>query len=102
MTKSGIPAADVLIYVAAFAEVFGGLAIISGFLARVGSIGLFVFMAIATLTMHAFWKFEGQEMIQQNIQFMKNLSIMGGLLVLWATGPGRFSIDAKLRRPSSP
>jgi putative oxidoreductase len=102
MTKAGIPAADVLVYVAGFAEILGGLAVISGFLARVGAIGLFVFMAITTLTMHAFWNFEGQEMAMQNVQFMKNLSIMGGLLMLWATGPGRFSIDAKVRRPHSP
>lgn len=102
MTKAGIPAADTLIYVAAFAELLGGLAVITGFLARLGAIGLFVFMAITTVTMHAFWKFEGQEMIQQNVQFLKNLSIMGGLLMLWAMGPGRFSIDAKMRRPLSP
>lgn len=102
MTKAGVPAADVLVYVAGFAEILGGLAVISGFLARVGSIGLFVFMAITTLAMHAFWNFEGQERMTQNVQFMKNLSIMGGLLVLWATGPGRFSIDARVRRPYSP
>lgn len=102
MTAAGIPAADVLVYLAGFAEILGGLAVISGFLARVGSIGLFVFLAITTLTMHAFWKFEGPERMTQNVQFMKNLSIMGGLLMLWATGPGRFSIDARLRRPYSP
>ena len=102
MAKAGIPAADVLVYVAGFAEILGGLAVISGFLARIGAIGLFVFMAITTLTMHAFWNFQGQERIMQNVQFMKNLSIMGGLLMLWATGPGRFSIDARVRRPYSP
>ena len=102
MERSGIPSADVLVYVAAFAEILGGLAVISGFLARVGAIGLVVFLAITTLVMHAFWNFQGQEMIQQNVQFMKNLALMGGLLLLFAVGPGRYSIDARIRRPFSP
>ncbi len=102
MESAGVPSAGVLLYVAAFAEILGGVAVISGFLARIGAIGLFVYLAITTLVMHAFWNLEGQERLMQNVQFMKNLSIMGGLLLLFAAGPGRYSIDARIRRPFSP
>jgi putative oxidoreductase len=82
--------------------VLGGLAVLTGFLARVGALGLVVLLAIINVTMHAFWKFEGEQALMQNVQFMKNLSIMGGLLLLFAAGPGPISIDAKLRKPFSP
>jgi putative oxidoreductase len=52
--------------------------------------------------MHAFWNFEGQEQLMQNVQFMKNLAIIGGLMMVFAVGPGRLSIDAKMRKPFSP
>jgi putative oxidoreductase len=102
MERVGLPNANVLLYVAAFAEILGGLAVLSGFLARVGSLGLVVYLAITTLVFHRFWELQGQEMVMQNVQFMKNLAIMGGLLLLYAVGPGRYSIDARLRRPFSP
>ncbi len=101
MQSVGVPAPHVLVYIAGYAEILGGLAVISGFLARVGALGLVVFLVITTLMFHAFWNYEGQEMIQQSVQFMKNLAIMGGLLMIFAVGPGRYSVDAKLRRPLS-
>lgn len=102
MQSVGIPAPHVLVYIVGYAEILGGLAVISGFLARVGAIGLVVFLVITTFTFHAFWNYEGQQMIQQNVQFMKNLAVMGGLLLLYAVGPGRYSVDARLRKPFSP
>jgi putative oxidoreductase len=102
MEAAGIPAPHVLVYVAAYAEIFGAIAVLGGFLARVGAIGLVTYLAITTLTMHAFWNYEGQQQLQQSVQFMKNLAIIGGLLLLFAVGPGRFSIDALLRKPRQP
>ena len=70
--------------------------------ARVASIGLFVLMILINLYMHAFWRLEGAEAKTQMVQFTKNLAIMGGLLMVVARGPGRASIDAKIRRPLEP
>jgi putative oxidoreductase len=102
MKSAGIPSADVLVWVAAAAELLGGLAILFGFLTRVAAIGLLVFLAIATVTMHAFWNFTGAEHQMQLVNFMKNLAIGGGLVMLIANGAGRYSADYALRRPMSP
>ena len=99
MTKVGIPNADVLVYIAGAAEILGGLALLFGFLARVGAAGLIVYLAITTLFFHNFWALTGAEAKTQMVQFMKNLSIIGGLAMVVAFGPGRWSIDARLRRP---
>lgn len=102
MQSVGIPSAGVLVYVAGFAEILGGFSLALGVLARVGAIGLVALLVIINLTMHAFWTYEGAERLQQSVQFTKNLAVMGGLLLLFAVGPGRFSIDALLRRPLQP
>lgn len=102
MQSVGIPAPHVLVYIAAYAEIFGGLALLTGFLARVGAIGLVVYLVITTLSFHAFWNYAGEEAVRQSTQFTKNLAVIGGLLLLFAVGPGRFSIDALLRKPHQP
>jgi putative oxidoreductase len=99
MTSEGIPAAGTLVFLAAFAEIAGGAAILFGFLTRIGAIGLILFMIPTTLVFHDFWTFSGEEQRMQMIQFLKNLTIIGGLSLLVAHGAGRYSIDAKLRAP---
>src|SRR5690349_23788657 len=48
MNQQGVPNPDTLVYVAGLAEIFGGLAILFGFLTRLGALGLVVFMGITT------------------------------------------------------
>ena len=102
MTKVGVPHADVLVYVAGLAEILGGAALLFGFLARIGALGLIVFLIITTLYFHNFWALDGAEAKTQMVQFFKNMAIMGGLAMVFAHGPGLWSIDAKLRRPKEP
>jgi len=99
MNAQGIPYADSLLYVAAFAEIAGGLSIAFGFLARVGALGLIVFLVITTVVFHSFWMYEGAEQKTQMVNFMKNLGILGGLALLWSYGPSRYSVDHLIRRP---
>jgi putative oxidoreductase len=99
MTAAGVPHSDLLVYVAGCAELLGGAAILLGFLTRLAALGLFVFLVITTYFFHHFWNMSGAEAKAQMVQFMKNLAVMGGLLTLFAHGPGRLSIDARLRRP---
>jgi putative oxidoreductase len=102
MVSAGIPAANVLAYVAGLAEVLGGLALVFGFLTRVAAMGLIAFMIVTTLAFHGFWNFEGQEQKTQMVNFMKNLAIIGGLFTVVAFGPSRYSIDRKIREPIGP
>jgi putative oxidoreductase len=102
MNSAGIPNADTLVYVAGGAELLGGLALLVGFLARLGALGLVLTMIPIQFYFHSFWNMEGAEAKTQMVQFMKNLAIMGGLLTVFAHGPGRYSIDARIRRPLVP
>jgi putative oxidoreductase len=98
MTAMKIPYAETLALVAGAAEVLGGIAIATGFLTRIASAGLILFMIPTTLIFHAFWNYTGEERLPQMVNFMKNLGILGGLAVLMAQGPGRFSLDHRMRR----
>ncbi len=102
MNSVGIPHADTLVYVAGVAETLGGLSLLVGFLARLGALGLVLMLIPIQFYFHAFWTMEGPDAKMQMVQFMKNLAIMGGLLMVVSQGPGRYSIDARLRRPLLP
>jgi putative oxidoreductase len=99
MEANGIPSAYALAIIAGLAEVCGGLAILFGFLTRIGALGLMIFLIPVQLLFHSFWTMEGMEAQTQMANFVKNLAIMGGLALLVAYGAGRYSIDARLRRP---
>jgi len=99
MNQVGIPYAGTLVYIAGAAEILGGAALLLGFLTRVGALGLIVYLVITTLYFHNFWALPEPQAKMQMVQFMKNLCIMGGLAMVVAFGPGKFSIDWKLRRP---
>lgn len=73
-----------------FAELGGGLAILLGLLTRYAALGLAVFSVASAVIFHS-----SADQVQQ-IMFMKNLAIAGGLLILVANGPGRLSLDTKL------
>ena len=99
MNSAGIPHSDVLVYVAGIAELTGGLALVFGFLTRLAAAGLILSLIPTTLVFHNFWALEGAAMKTQLVHFMKNLAIIGGLAMVFANGPGRYSIDRALRRP---
>jgi putative oxidoreductase len=88
MRMNGVPAAQPLLYLTAIVEVVGGLALLIGFRARWAALLVFLWLIPVTLMMHAI---PGGQMNQ--VEVMKNLAIMGGLLVLASHGPGAYSID---------
>jgi putative oxidoreductase len=51
-----------------------------------------VFVLATALVGHRYWTLEGAARHENQINFFKNMSIMGGLLLLAITGPGRFAI----------
>ncbi|MCI0701717.1 MAG: DoxX family protein [Planctomycetia bacterium] len=94
MTSEGMVAAPFFLAMAILFEIAGGLMVLLGFKVRIGAAALIVFLIPATLIFHDFWNFQSPAKESQMQHFMKNLTIMGGLLALTAAGAGRFSLDA--------
>jgi len=94
MTAMGMTWLTTLWYLGAVAvELAGSVSLLLGFRARAGAWLLFLFMIPATLVFHTQWSDQNQM-----IHFLKNLSIMGGLLYVARYGAGRYSMDAGLER----
>ena len=97
MEAKGIPAAQVLAALTILLETGGGLALMFGFMTRWAALALAAFTVVASLIFHNFWAVPEAQRMVQNLMFMKNLSVVGGLLVLAAVGPGGWSFDARRR-----
>jgi putative oxidoreductase len=99
LANRGIPASDTWALIGATVEFIGGLMIVTGFRARPAALLMILFVIVATSISHLFWTYaDAAARRSQESQFFKNLSIMGGFILLFATGGGRYSIDEWLRR----
>jgi putative oxidoreductase len=98
LEKRGVPLVDVLAPLGAAVEFFGGIAVLVGVQTRAAALLLVVFTVAATIIAHRFWEFDGAARQTQQSQFLKNLAICGGFLVLAVTGGGRYSVDRLWRR----
>ena len=93
--KLGLPMPEVLVWVVIAVEVLGGLLILIGWQTRWVAWGMAIFTVATAVIGHKFWGLEGAQMNNQLTQFLKNLCIAGGFLLLAAYGPGRLSVDRK-------
>lgn len=97
----GLPAAQVGLAIAVVLEIVGGLALLLGLKARLGAVLLILFLIPTLLYFHNFWTYPKDLQSDQMIQFMKNATIMGGLLMVLAHGAGGWSIDGRRRKGNS-
>ena len=93
MAKAGIPFTEAALVIAIIIELGGGILLILGWKTCWAALAIFVFVILATLTFHNFWAVEAAQVQMQQIHFMKNLCILGGLLYVMAFGAGPLSID---------
>lgn len=99
MASEGVPAPMFLLAGAIIFLLAGSLSILIGWKARIGASLLLVFLILATYWFHDFWTFEDPQARQmQTIAFMKNLALMGAMLMIIARGPGTPSFDAKVTK----
>src|ERR1700680_3305101 len=75
----GLPLPEVLAVLTVAIELGAGLLLVVGWKARWAALLLFLFTIPITLTFHNFWAMEGAEAAMNKIQFLKNVSIMGGM-----------------------
>ncbi|HWN29985.1 MAG TPA: DoxX family protein [Burkholderiales bacterium] len=94
MAGQGLPIPQVLLIAAILIELGGGLMIVLGWQARWAALAIFLFIIPTTLIFHAFWIADAAQM-QNQINFMKNLAIMGGMLYIMAYGSGPYSLGKK-------
>jgi putative oxidoreductase len=93
-----LPMPSVAIAVAIAVEVLGGLAILVGFQTRIAAWIVFLYLIPTSFVFHNFWALQGAERMNNQIHFFKNVAIMGGLLILAASGAGGMSVDASRAR----
>ena len=74
-------------------DVVAGLLVLLGFKTRFAAAVLFVFVALTIWYAHPFWSMTGAARGANQAHALKNLAIMGALLLLMAHGSGRYSID---------
>jgi len=93
MKAFGVPAPELLIWPALFAELIGGVMLLVGLKARWAAVALIAFTLPATFIFHAYWAVPADQVMNAQIHFMKNLAILGGLLTVVAHGAGRVALD---------
>jgi putative oxidoreductase len=94
MADAGMEFVPVFLAGAIVLEIVGGLMLLLGFMARLGSFLLIVFLIAATLVFHNFWTLSGAAATEQMMNFTKNMAILGGLFEVLGLGPGMWSVDA--------
>jgi len=93
MQAYNMPMTQILAVIAIIIELGGGIMIAVGWKARWGAAAIFIFVLVASFVFHAFWAVPADQAQLQNIMFMKNLAIMGGMLYIIVYGSGPFSVD---------
>jgi putative oxidoreductase len=93
IASKGLPLPEVGVVLAIVVELGGGLMLVFGWKARWAALALAVFTIFASIFFHNFWTMTGEEVLTNQIMFFKNLAMIGGMLMVWAFGPGRYSVD---------
>lgn len=97
MVHVGAPLPVLATIIAIIMEFFVAIAIIAGVTTRPLAVLLGLYTVGAALIAHHYWTMTGMPRFENEINFYKNLSILGGLLVLYVTGPGAYSVGAWLQ-----
>ncbi|WP_199097644.1 DoxX family protein [Dyella sp. ASV21] len=95
MASTGVPMPTISAAIAVIMEFFVGVAIVLGFYTRPLALLLGLYTLAAALIGHPFWNMDDPERTSAMINFYKNVSIAGGLLLLCLHGPGRYSLDGR-------
>lgn len=87
MASKGMPLVSLLLPLTILVELGGGLMLLTGFGARFAAVLLALFLVPTTLIFHNFWAVTGPEHMMQQVNFLKNVAIIGGLLVYATSVP---------------
>jgi len=96
IAQLGVPTPVLAAAIATFMELPVAFAVAIGAFAHPAALLMFLYTLGTALIGHRFWTLTGTELVDSMDGFFKNLSIMGGFLLLFITGAGKYSIDALL------
>lgn len=95
-TSRGVPMASTLVPLSGVLLLLGGLSVALGFKTRIGAALLALTLIPVTFMMHRFWlETDTQVRMIEQIMFLKNLSMLGGAILLFYFGSGPISIDER-------
>jgi len=93
MTQYGITwQQDILLFSAIFLLIVGGILILIGYRSNFGAILILLYWIPVTFIMHSWWNDPIEIQREESIAFMKNIAIIGGLMMIFVNGSGRYSI----------
>lgn len=95
IASKGLPLPQVIAGLVVALELGGGLLLAIGYKARWMALALGVFCIVAAVIFHAFWTLPADKQMGDMINFWKNMSIAGGMLMVFAFGPGAYSLDGR-------
>jgi putative oxidoreductase len=96
--SQGVPLASFAVPLSGIIAMVGGLSILLGYRAKLGA-WLIVLFLVAVSPLHNFWAVKDPMMAQiQMVLFMKNISMIGGALLISQFGAGPLSLDARRSR----
>ena len=95
IASKGLPLPEVLTAAALVVELVAAAMLVLGWKARWAALALAVFTAVASYFFHNFWAVPEAQQMTQQLFFMKNVAVIGGLLLIAALGPGGWSVDRR-------
>ena len=95
MNTRHLPLIPVLLAVAMVIEVAGSACLVTGYQARVAAFVMFWYTTAVTVLFHNYWASSEMMAAMQETHFRKNLAIMGGLLMLAYSGPGKWALGRR-------
>ena len=98
MEAKGFPMVAFFLVTAAIVEILGGLSFLFGYKTRLWAVILMLYLIPVTIIFHDFWNAAEAQKYMQIIEFLKNLTIIGGLWDIIGAGPGRISLDSLTKK----
>ena len=95
IASAGLPLPQLGAAIAIVVELGLGIMLLVGFKSRLAAIVIAVFTVAAAIFFHNYWAMPAEKAYVNQLMFFKNLAIAGGLLLIAAFGPGRYSIDKR-------
>lgn len=91
----GLPFPELAAMVALTLEIAGSVALIIGIGTRPAAIALALFTLVASFFFHPYWAVPADQQFVTQLLFFKNIGVVGGLLMLAASGAGAWSVDVR-------